>query len=216
MPAPADLPLFPLNTVLFPRMPLPLHIFEDRYLQMIEACLAGDETFGVVRIRSGREVGGSATGFEIGTSARITGVQRRPDGRLDIAVEGVRRFRMVSTVQLRPYQVASVEWLDDEMDLPGLVGVLEPAAALARACLLKVLALNNEWARKLPLPPEPDTLAYLIAERLPVDLDAKQSLLEAPTVAERLRRALPMLEAERSRLDQMLLQRQWMEAGRQN
>ncbi|MCX6022021.1 MAG: LON peptidase substrate-binding domain-containing protein [Chloroflexi bacterium] len=211
-----ELPLFPLNTVLYPGMALPLHIFEDRYLRMIEECNAGDGIFGVVRIRSGSEVGGPAVPYDIGVTARITGIQRRPDGKLDLAAEGARRFRIIETVRRRPYLTAQVEYYDDETNLVGLPAVLDEATELARRCLVRVMALNNEWARKAPLPPEPAALSYLVAERLPIDLDEKQELLEAPSAADRLRRETPLLRAELHRLEMMLLHREWMEVGRRN
>ena len=82
------LALFPLHTVLFPGMALPLHIFEPRYRQLVDHCLETNSAFGVVLIQSGREVGGPAIPHTIGTTARITAAERLPDGGLNIEAVG--------------------------------------------------------------------------------------------------------------------------------
>src|ERR1700757_4702903 len=89
------LPLFPLNTVLFPGMALPLRIFEPRYRLMIEECLTSGGSFGVALISSGREVGDPAVPHRVGTSARIAGAERLSDGRLNIEVVGQERFHIL-------------------------------------------------------------------------------------------------------------------------
>ena len=96
------LPLFPLQTVLYPGMPLPLHIFEERYRQMIDKCLEHDAPFGVTLIKKGVEVGGPAEPFDVGTSARIVEASRREDGQMDLMAQGVHRFRILETLQDRP------------------------------------------------------------------------------------------------------------------
>src|SRR3954453_11337770 len=92
-PVPEEIPLFPLNTVLFPGMPLPLHIFEPRYREMIGACVRDERPFGVVLIKEGREVGEAAMPFEVGTLAKIVGVERLDDGRMNVVTVGTDRFR---------------------------------------------------------------------------------------------------------------------------
>src|SRR4051812_43493059 len=96
LPVPEELPLFPLNTVLFPGMPLPLHIFESRYREMITVCSRDERPFGVVLIREGQEVGEPAEPFTVGTMARIVGVDRLPDGRMNIVTVGTQRFRLLN------------------------------------------------------------------------------------------------------------------------
>ena len=91
-----EVPLFPLRTVLFPGGPLPLRIFEQRYLDMISSCLKRDEPFGVVLIRSGSEVG-SAEVYDSGTLARITDWYQGSDGLLGITATGTDRFRIRSS-----------------------------------------------------------------------------------------------------------------------
>ncbi|MEZ4613151.1 MAG: LON peptidase substrate-binding domain-containing protein [Caldilineaceae bacterium] len=103
-----EMPLFPLNVVLFPGMFLPLHIFEPRYREMVEHCVETKSPFGVALIRDGQEVGDAATPCDIGTAARIAKVQRMPDGRMNISTVGTQRFRIESVDYSRSYAVAQV------------------------------------------------------------------------------------------------------------
>ncbi len=106
-----ELPLFPLNTVLFPGTPLRLHIFEERYKRMINQCVDEQEPFGVVLIRHGAEaLGPLPEPFWVGTLANIIQVQRLPDGRMNIVAVGKSRFRIISLEpDLQPYLVGYIE-----------------------------------------------------------------------------------------------------------
>src|ERR1700754_2017230 len=89
-----ELPLFPLNTVLFPGGPLPLRIFEPRYVDMIRKCMREGAPFGVLLIRSGKEVGDVSSAADVGTSARIVDFHQMPDGLLGIVCTGEQKFRV--------------------------------------------------------------------------------------------------------------------------
>src|SRR5262245_65842288 len=121
------LPLFPLNTVLFPDMPLMLQIFEERYRLMIERCLEQSGPFGVVRIRQGPEVGGEATPHTVGTTATITDNVRLDDGRYYLTAVGQRRFRIQYIAQRQPYMLASVVYLPEDV---GGSAIVEQAGQL--------------------------------------------------------------------------------------
>ena len=108
-----SLPLFPLNTVLFPDATIPLHVFEERYRLMVQMCLDGDSMFGVVLIKSGSEVGEPAEPHSVGTVARIEDVNRADDGRMLLRVKGVERFAIRRITQQLPYIEADVHMLDD-------------------------------------------------------------------------------------------------------
>ena len=112
-----DLPLFPLNTVLFPGMQLKLHIFEERYKQMIGNCIRQDTPFGVVLISHGQEARApAATPHEVGCSARIIEVQRLPFERMNIVAVGHRRFRIRALHDSDPYLVADVDFFNASED----------------------------------------------------------------------------------------------------
>src|SRR5215831_4927249 len=112
-----ELPLFPLEqVVLFPGMSLPLRVFEDRYKVMIGACQVTDQRFGVVLIRSGREVGDPAEPEQVGCTARMVRVDRIPDGRMHILTVGEQRFRLMGPARVMPegYLVGDVQILEEE------------------------------------------------------------------------------------------------------
>src|SRR3972149_199403 len=106
-----ELPLFSLNSVLFPGAAIPLHIFEERYKQMVKLCLKGNSPFGVLLIRSGNEVGEVAEPFEVGTTARIVRVQHLDEGRMNVVCLGEQRFRLSRKVRETPYLMGEVELL---------------------------------------------------------------------------------------------------------
>lgn len=201
-----DLPIFPLHLVLFPGRPLPLHLFEPRYVQMLQDCLEGDSQFGVVAIRSGREVGtewateaeDSDAGMrsvihDIGTITQIKTVAERQDGRFDIITRGQRRFRLVEPLEDRAYLRARVELLDDPPEPDREV----VAAAQLREVLvpyLKGMGVPDEYTDRLP--DDPEELAYMACAALQVEVPVQQGLLELPSCAERLVAATKIIRRE--------------------
>ncbi len=201
-PEPVSVPLFPLGTVLFPGVPLPLHIFEERYRLMIGECLEQERAFGVALIKQGKEVGGPATPFDVGTMARITHSLRREDGRMDIVAVGARRFRLIETLQSRPYLQGKVQYLDEP---PG--DDPDRRAEQVREEFVRHVrlasGLRNEWVRGLDLPDDAIALSYTIAYLLKAPPSFKQMLLEAPDARSRLDHELRLLQ----QLDKQLRRR---------
>jgi uncharacterized protein len=192
------LPLFPLNTVLFPGCMLDLQIFEARYLDMISRCMKQGEGFGVVCIIDGAEVGEAAGQFSaIGCEALIRDFQQLPNGLLGIRVEGGRRFR-VQRAQVLPDQLtlAEVEWLDEQPEQP-----LEAEHADLVALLAALSA--HPLVASLGMPSEPEgqeVLANQLAYLLPLDAEQKLQLLEIHDVQlrlELLQQLLELLQGER-------------------
>lgn len=189
------IPLFPLGTVLFPGLLLPLHVFERRYRDLVRDLLtAPDEQrrFGVVAIREGREVGadGIRALYPVGCVARLRRVDPYDDGRFDIVSTGAQRFRLLSVDTALPYLRAEVELLDEA---PGEAA--DAAAAGVRA-LFDVYrrAVGAQSAEDLPT--EPDVLSYLVAATMVLDLPDRQILLEQPDTTLRLRQELRLLRRE--------------------
>lgn len=177
-----DLPLFPLNSVLFPNMPLQLHIFEERYIKMINECIDEQKPFGVVLIQSGREAfGPTATPHEIGTTAHITEVTKLPFGRMNILAIGRDRFRvnnLDSTSQ--PYLMGDVEL----MPLSERNQQMIKTGGTKLRPLVKRYLDGLKQAQKFQfdtnqIPSDPMPLAYLAAVLLQNENDQKQALLEA-------------------------------------
>ena len=186
-----ELPIFPLNTVLFPNARLPLHIFEERYKAMINACLEEKRPFGVCLIKSGTEGGGTAEPHEVGTTAHIREVQRLDDGRLNIVCTGGQRFAISEVVQRTPYLVAEVRGLMEEDD--EAKEVAEAAAALFAEYVRLNLAMTNQWARAIEMPARAGLLADFIGARLAVDPPTKQRLLEELSAGKRLEKEIELL-----------------------
>lgn len=201
-----ELPLFPLNTVLFPGMPISLHIFEPRYKLMIEQCIQTAQPFGVVLIRDGVEAfGPSAEPHEIGCSAQITQVERLEDGRMNIIAIGVERFQIHSLSHDKPYLVGTVESypLDDDD-----ANAVMRAGNQLRPWVERYLVTLSEAADEKPsfeshqLPDDPLALGYLAAAVVQIPLDQKQTLLATNHAADLLtsirtiyRQELPLLNA---------------------
>jgi Lon protease-like protein len=188
-------PMFPLGSVLFPHSVLPLHVFEPRYRQLTEECLAGDGRFGVVLIERGSEVGGGDVRFDVGTVAQIVQAGRFDDGRYALITVGVQRMRVRSWLTDEPYPRAEVEQLADD---PGGAdrGQVDEAARL----LERVLALHAELgAPAVPAAEVDDEVvhaSFQLASRSPLGpLDA-QALLELDDAGARLGRLADLLTEE--------------------
>jgi len=194
------LPLFPLNTVLFPGMVMPLHIFEERYKLMINNCLAQDRPFGVVLIYSGPEVGGPAIPHPVGTIARIAKWEWLSDGRMNILTVGERRFRIVEYAKPeQPYLVSLVEYWDDEaVEFDGLSRLMNNVSHNFTDYLTLIMSLADQAlpVSQLQLPVDPSMLSYHVASNLQIDMSEKQELLEEPSAVARLRRELTLLRRE--------------------
>ncbi len=206
------LPLFPLNTVLFPGASMPLQIFEQRYKLMLKDCLNADSKLGVVLIKSGSEVGEPAEPHSTGTLAGIVQANEIEEGRYFISVTGQQRFRIIEITQYRPYIAAEVELLDEDTEAELPLTEMEVIRQAVTDYTRLVTGMRGGWVRRARGPSSPVALSYHIAEMLHVELAEKQSLLEEPTPAERLESELEMLrrdsEALRKRLSMDFLSRQ--------
>lgn len=207
-----QVPLFPLNTVLFPGMSFPLHIFEERYKQLVALCTTENLEFGVLLIKSGSEVGGAAEPFEVGTLARITEVSQLPDGRLNIMTEGTRRFRTLDFHYDQPYLSGDVETLDSEDEAPVAESLVASVRSSFEQYVRYLLALAGQWQREFELPDEARELSYAVASGLKADTTVKQLLLEQASTEERLVKEESLLERESARLRKLVMHK-WQNSG---
>lgn len=186
-----DIPLFPLNVVLMPGTPLPLHIFEERYKQMVDECLESGAEFGMVLAdESGtRQVGCTAKIVEL--------VQRYDDGRMVILVEGARRFKLNNVMTGEPYYMGDVEYLEDEPAEDDVSALAEECVAL----LERVIEAATEGSVGIELEPPYRNLAFAIAGRIEFDLEARQEILELSTEKERLAKVKELLAEAADRLE---------------
>jgi uncharacterized protein len=212
----AGLPLFPLGTVLFPGLVLPLHVFEERYRALVRHLMAlpadAPREFGVIAIRRGWEVervvpapgesgpqqlaGGALTLYEVGCSAELRQVSERPDGQFDIVTVGRRRFRVGSVdPHAAPYLTADVQWLAEERGEPGLAEAMSPGVLGAFQRYLRLLRAQPETAGE-QLPDDPNVLSYLVAATASITLEDRQHLLDQPDTVARLRAERRLLARE--------------------
>lgn len=174
-----ELPLFPLNTVLFPGMPLQLHIFEERYKLMINRCIEQREPFGVALISNDRwDTNPSAEPYKIGCTAQITQVEPLGGGRMKITAVGRDRFQIMSFDHNQPYLVGNVELYPLIEDQPNQ---MRQHARKLQTHVSKYLELLKESGQvefqKASLPDNPTSLAYLAAVLLQTSQTEKQELL---------------------------------------
>ena len=181
------LPLFPLDVVLFPGTPLPLHIFEPRYKEMIADCLAHASNFGVIRAM--------AEGMaEVGCTAEIITVTKEyPDGRLDIVTEGRQRFQVVQLNEERSFLRGEVLFIEDENEVP-------TEQAIAHAIQLHAEILNMAGAIQDLSAADQTALSFYLAGSLPLDLDFKQKLLSLRAESQRISALTRYLEVVIPRL----------------
>ena len=191
---PPSIPLFPLpNVVLFPDVFLPLHIFESRYRTMVDDALNGDRIIGMVLLRPGweRDYEGRPPIYPIGCAGVITHAERLSDGRFNIVLRGMEKFRVAAEDDSRPYRLGLVESVD------------EPSAASCRAEMraerrrlesLLMPQLEGGQDRKVPSSMPDEELVNALAQYLEFDPVEKQALLERDGLLERCRSLIELLE----------------------
>ena len=178
------LPIFPLDLVLLPGVPLPLHIFEPRYKEMIGECLEQKKPFGIVRASDDGVAG-------IGCTAEILSVTKKyDDGRMDILTRGVERFEVLEVNEDRSFLRAEISLLEDEDVSARPTDTLVSEAVRLHAEIVKIAGADlsgpDEAARNL---------SFLLAGSLPLDLDFKQNLLSTLSEAKRLEAVVGYLQA---------------------
>lgn len=184
------IPIFPLNTVLYPGGALPLRIFEPRYLDMVGACLRNDTGFGVCLISDGDETGDAARHFEYGTLGKISYWQQLPEGLLGITLRGEQRFRILSTkVQANQLTLAEVELVPHEatIELPTRFGIL---TEMVREMLEE---MGHPYTTLPKHYDDASWVGYRLAELLPISHVQKQYFLQLEDPIDRLERLSSIL-----------------------
>ncbi len=202
------IPMFPLHTVLFPHMLLPLHIFEDRYRTMTRECLEADGEFGVVLIERGSAIGGGDLRKEVGTLARILQADELEDGRWVMVTAGVQRLRVVDWLEEDPYPLADVELIEDPDPAPEAVALRDQCVQAIR----RMAAMSAELGD--PAPPLNLEISENVraasyqacAAAAPIGTFDRQKLLEIDEPSTRMRALLAMLEDHNEFLNARLAQ----------
>ncbi|WP_162909826.1 LON peptidase substrate-binding domain-containing protein [Aggregatilinea lenta] len=211
-----DIPLFPLNTVLFPGTPISLHIFEPRYKDMVQWCLDHELPFGVVLIEEGREaLGPLAKPHPVGCTAQISEVEHLPDGRLNVLAVGMDRFQIHSLAFEHDYLTGTVELLP--LYSEDLVTV-EQAGTRLRPWVERYLSVLASAADEAEfdvddLPDDPLALGYLAAALVQIPPDEKQPLLATAEAGELLTNMRGIYRREVALLSAMLEREKGQEMG---
>jgi uncharacterized protein len=199
------LPLFPLGTVLYPGLVLPLNIFEERYRQLVRDLLGRPEPrqFGVIAIREGRETGvdGVSALYEVGCLAVVREVTELPDGRYELVTVGTDRFRLREIDRSRPYLLGQVELLGEPVGSEAETRIAVAAVQRGFRGYLAALAARGPAKISVPdLPDEPVLLSYLVAASVIIDLPERQRLLAQPDALQRLSAETSLLARETAML----------------
>jgi hypothetical protein len=224
MPHHMKLPHFPLHTVLFPHLPLPLHVFEERYRAMATDVMADGSPYAgrfvVSMITEGPEVGGDAVVRSIGTICEVRSAERFPDGRWVLLVVGIARARLGLVDRSGPYALVEVDEVPETIGdgaralLPTVQRALDAYLTTVKRFVARtasggddvtesrsVTASLDEVLKPIHLPGDPVAASYAVGGVLQVELVRKQALLELPDAATRLRAELSLLRREMRLLD---------------
>lgn len=207
-----ELPLFPLAVVLFPGVPLPLHIFESRYRDMLSDIRVGNNLFGLSYFDSSTSDKEIPAPGHIGCVAEVTEEQPLPDGRSNVLTIGLVRYRLEEYVDSdEPYLIGRVSFFEDDEDDDEALGERSREVADTFTRIAKAVRILNDERASLPdiSDTEPQRLSFLVAAAMEIDTEVKQELLELTSTGERLRRLRDMLVRavtnyeERARIHQL-------------
>jgi Lon protease-like protein len=211
-----EIPLFPLpNLVLFPHIVVPLHIFEERYKSMINACIDSGEVFGLVLLRTGADEESEETIHRVGVTARIVEVERLDEGRMNILCEGEQRFRIYRFSQQTPFWKGAVDLIEDD-ERNATEVLYEQVAELYRSVVDVSAKLSGSQEAELVLPDSSTDLSYMVSYVLDIEPEDKQKLLEMDSTAERLRMLLAHLTDTLRKLEQQRAHKEVMTKVRGN
>jgi Lon protease-like protein len=208
-----SIPLFPLNVVLFPGMMLPLHIFEDRYKTMVTDCLANDQIFGVVLSKDDSAQAPNVSQlfvddlYRVGTTARITAVERLKEDRLNLITVGQERFLIKSiSASENDFLVGSVDPfpIDDQNNPPQMEGMIDKLRLMVKEYIDHLADASGEDLSNATLPADPAALAYLAGTAVQGPLQDKQDLLAAESLGTLVARTVSVLDRENQILAYMV------------
>lgn len=200
-----EIPLFPLDVVLFPGMTLPMHIFERRYREMMRHCLDSNISFGVVLAHEPNPAAASDDEAQdemlarVGTIARINDYERLPDGCYNLLATGAERFEILELRPGKPYSIGLVRVLRDDADFADptrLAALTSDARSALRTYLRTMLRLLGSGDCRIPIPRDPTELSYVIGMCLTCEDFEKQVLLETRSLDQRLAHGTQMLRQE--------------------
>jgi Lon protease-like protein len=199
-----ELPLFPLDVVLFPGEDLPLHIFEPRYRLMINECNEQKTPFGIVLVQPKSEHLKEEP-YSVGTMAQVEVLDRLDDGRINLIARGLRRFRILELRRQNPYLSGLVEVFEDKTEqVQAQTTCVNQASELFNVYLQVLIEVIGKETIEFSLPTAPEELSHFIAYFLDVTNERKQQLLELTSTTQRLEEEIVILRREVPFMRQML------------
>lgn len=197
-----DLPLFPLNTVLFPGGSIPLQVFETRYIEMIKDCLDSDSSFGVVLIKEGKEVGGPSVPRSVGTVAKITSINQLTNNRMLVNSIGTQRFTILEIITDDPYMVARVNIENEQVYEKIDEEVINEATQSTTEYLQGLLSLQEGWVKNpvSSIPEESVDLSFFMAQLIQQPVPDQQKILEIDSVVDRLSSCTSFMNSENKKI----------------
>ncbi len=196
------IPLFPLETVLFPHATLQLHIFEDRYQQLVRDCGELSGIFGIVLLRSGDFVSDTVEPYMVGTVVEITQMHSYPNGQVEIQVHGLHRFRIRKFDYSQAYLSGWIEGLDEiDLDRESDYDQLIESAENGFQTIIQGLIGQPGHDVQVIFPPSAIALSFAIANLLQIENREKQRLLEMDSTEDRLRELIPAMKQQALAID---------------
>jgi len=213
-----EIPLFPLpNLVLFPNVILPLHIFEERYKQMINGCIDTDDVFGLVLLRQGAQEETEQTIHRVGTTARIVRTERLEGGRMNILCQGEARFRVLRFTRRTPFWMADIDFIEDENESDDALKPLQDEVASLYAKALELgVQLGLFESAEPRLPESPVDLSFMVSYVLDIEAEQKQNLLELKSTEQRLRELVTFVDDAIRKLEKQIAYKQIVHKVRGN
>jgi len=197
-----SIPLFPLNLVMLPKMILPLHLFEERYKEMLAYCVDRESPFGIVMLNGVDVTTGEPSYHSVGCTAEFVRVDPTKDGRYNVHVAGEERFRVLDTHDGMDFRMALVETFDDEpSDGDAVLPWAEKAGALLTRFLEKHLSKSGEELGEVDLPDDPVVLSFACVCVVPIPMNKRQEMLELTDTLERLQIVCGWLSEAIERID---------------
>jgi len=191
------LPLFPLGTVVFPGMPLPLHVFEERYRRMLADRGESEPAFGIVLLKSGSDSSVEQDIHDVGTAARLVSRRTWRNGRSDIVIEGMRRFEIRTINWELGYGLATIEWREELIgNEERLQRSMDQSVALFQRYVRGITKLTGRSFQGVRISDDPVTASYDMASRLPLHTWERQHLLALDRVDERFERLHQIVRRE--------------------
>ena len=200
-----EIPLFPLPLVLFPQVVVPLHIFEERYKEMINRCIEESSAFGIVLIPPGTAAENETAISGVGVTARILQFDRIEDGRINIMAAGEMRFRILEFTSGKPYWTANVEFFEeDREDDEELRESLDEVLRLYREVHRLASQFRGVAVEEIRIPDSPASLSYMVSYVLDIETRSKQALLEMTSTTGRLKSLVVHLEETIQRMNEQI------------